>query len=296
MIRQSTVICITLAFAISLAAAQNAPAPQAKLSAAEIVGKNVAARGGLQAWRAVQTMSLSGNLGAGGNQRAPLAAPPPDGRSVRKTAASRPADEVQLPFVMELQRPRKMRFELQFNGQTAIQVFDGANGWKLRPFLNRRVVEPYTADEMKTASMQADLDGPLVDYDAKGTRVELAGMEQVEGRDTYKLLLTMKNGQAMHVWIDAATFLEAKVEGQPRRLDGTDHPVEVYYRDYRPVSGLQIPFVLETQVLPVAKTALGFKDPPVPAEKIIVDKVVVNPRFDEAHFSKPEAGVATSAR
>ena len=41
---------------------------------------------------------------------------------------------------MELKRPRKMRFELQFNGQTAVQVFDGANGWKLRSFLNRRVV------------------------------------------------------------------------------------------------------------------------------------------------------------
>jgi len=63
---------------------------------------------------------------------------------------------------------------------------------KLRPFLNRREVEAYTADEMKVASMQADLDGPLVDYAAKGTKVELAGMEKVEDRDTYKLTLTMK--------------------------------------------------------------------------------------------------------
>ena len=70
--------------------------------------------------------------------------------------AQRPLDEVQLPFVMELARPGKMRFELEFAGQTAIQVFDGANGWKLRPFLGRRVVEPYTTDEMKAASLQAD--------------------------------------------------------------------------------------------------------------------------------------------
>ena len=144
--------------------------------------------------------------------------------------------------------------------------------------------------------MQADLDGPLVDYAAKGTRVELAGMEKVEDRDTYKLKLTMKNGQAIHVWIDAQTFLEAKIEGQPRRLDGTDHPVEVYFRDYRPVNGLQIPFVLETRVLPVAKTALGFKDPPVPAEKTIIEKVVVNPKLDESLFSKPEIGVASNAK
>jgi len=199
------------------------------------------------------------------------------------------------PVIMELERPGKMRMELQFNGQTAIQVYDGANGWKLRPFLNRRVLEPYTTEEMKMSSMQADVDGYLVDYAAKGTHIELVGMEKVEDRDTYKLKLTMKNGQAIHDWIDAQTFLEAKVEGQPRRLDGVYHPVEVYYRDYRPVSGLQIPHILETKVLPVARTAQAFKDPLVPTEKIIIEKVVVNPKLDEKHFSKPEIVVAPNA-
>jgi len=111
------------------------------------------------------------------------------------------------------------------------------------------VVEPYTTDEMKSESMQADLDGPLVDYAAKGTKIELDGVERSRTGDTYKLKLTMNGGQSIHVWIDAQTFLEAKIEGQPRRLDGIYHPVEVYYRDYRPVSGLQVPYVLETKVL-----------------------------------------------
>ena len=301
MIRKSLVICISWALAISLASAGEIPASQAKLSAADIADKNVAARGGLQAWRSVHTMSLAGKLGAGGNQRATLPVPAPAAPKSSKQKfnqsmfSTRPVDEVQLPFVMELERPRKMRMELQFNGQTAIQVYDGANGWKLRPYLNRRVVEPYTPDEMKMASMQADLDGPLVDYAAKGTQIELAGMEKVEDRDTYKLKLTMKNGEAIHVWIDAQTFLEAKIEGQPRRLDGTYHPVEIYFQDYRAVNGLQIPHVLETKVLPVTKTALGIRDTPVPAEKIIIDKVVVNPKLDQSHFSKPEIGAASKA-
>jgi hypothetical protein len=90
-----------------------------------------------------------------------------------------------------------------------------------------------------------------------------------------------------HVWVDAQTFLEAKIEGQPRRLDGAYHPVEVYYRDYRPVSGLQIPFVLETRVLLVAKTALGLRDAPVPPEKIVIDKVAVNLKLDDPLVTKP---------
>jgi hypothetical protein len=296
MFRKSLAICISLVFGVSLTAAGGETASQAKLSAAAIVEKNVAARDGLQARRGVQTMSMQGRLGAGGNRRATIPVPVPDQKSSRQALPTRPAEEVQLPFIMELKRPRKMRMELQFNGQTAIQVYDGANGWKLRPFLNRRVVEPYTTEEMKISSMQADVDGYLVDYAAKGIQIELVGMEKVEDRDTYKLKLTMKNGQAVHDWIDAQTFLEAKVEGQPRWLDGVSHPVEVYYRDYRPIGGLQIPHILETKVLQAARTAKGFKDPPVPAEKITIEKVVVNPKLDENHFSKPEIAVAPNTK
>jgi hypothetical protein len=291
MLRRSLGICMCLGFVVGLAVAADVPASRAKLSAAEVVEMNVVARGGLQAWRAVQTMSFEGKLGVGGNRRATLSMPNPDPRAAQRSGAAplpvRPAEEAQLPFVMDLTRGHKMRFELQFNGQTALQVFDGTNGWKLRPFLNRREVESYTPDEMKSASMQADLDGHLIDYAAKGTRIELVGMDKVGDRDTYKLKLTLKNGQAIHVWIDAETFFETKIEGQPHRLDGTYHPVEVYFRDYRAVSGLQVPFVLETKVLPVTKTALGFRDTPVPTEKIIIEKVVVNPKLDESLFKRP---------
>jgi len=293
MLRRMLAVLIFPAFALSLLAGPDTPVAVPKLSAAAIVDKNVAARGGLQAWRSVQTMTLTGKLGAGGNQRATLSIPV---AGVHKTQEAdlpqRRAEEVQLPFVMELKRPSKVRFELQFKGQTAVQVFDGSQGWKVRPFLNRNDVEPFSPEEMKTASAQGELDGPLIDYAAKGTQIESDGTEKVEGRDTYKLKLTLRSGDVTHVWVDSQTFLEAKVQGRPRRLDGTYHPVEVYYRDYRPVNGLQIPFVLETRVLPVAKTAMGLRDTPVPPEKIIIDKVTVNPKLDDSQFAKPQIETA----
>src|SRR5882672_3581819 len=296
MIRKSLVVfvvCASLSLAISLFAAGDIPSPGANLSTAAIVDKNVAARGGLQAWRAVQTMSMEGKVGAGGNQRATLPVPVPGKRANQSILPQRPPQEAQLPFMMELKRPRKMRLELQFNGQKAIQVFDGTNGWKLRPFLNRRVVEPYTTDEMKSESLLSDLDGPLVDYAVKGTKIEFDGVEKVEDRNTYKLKLTMKSGQSIHVWIDTQTFLETKIEGQPRRLDGIYHPVEVYYRDYRPVNGLQIPFLMETKVLRLAQGSAMLRDPSVPPERITIDKVVVNPNLEESRFSKPDSGMAS---
>ena len=300
MLRKTVGTFISLALVIAVAAAgETSPSP-ANLSAAAIVDRNVEARGGLQAWRAVQTMSLMGKLTAGGNQRTALPVPMADRRANQRSGKtafpSRPSEEAQLPFLMELKRTRKMRLELQFNGQTAIQVFNGVNGWKLRPFLNRREVEPYTPEEIKTSSSQADLDGFLIDYAAKGTQIELVGREKVEDRDTYKVKLTMKNGEPIHVWIDAQTFLEAKIQGQPRRLDGIYHPVEIYYRDYRPVNGLQVPHLMETKVLPAAPAAKGIKEFTVPTEKIVIEKVIVNPKLDESLFSKPQVTGTSNAK
>jgi hypothetical protein len=296
MFRKSLTIFIFMAFAGSLTAARETAPLESKLTAAEIADRNVAARGGLQAWRAVQTMSYTGKMAAGGNRRAALPMPMPDRKASQQMPSIRPVDEVLLPFLMDLKRGGKMRIELQFNGQTAVQVYDGVNGWKLRPFLNRRVVEPYTPQEAKMASMKADLDGPLVDYTAKGSKVDLVGMEKVDDRDTYRLKVTTKNGSAMDVWIDAQTFLETKMGGQPRRFDGVYHPVEVYFRDYHAVNGLQIPFVLETKVLPVAQTGQKSMTPPIPVEKTVIEKVAVNPNLEESRFSKPDVGAASSAK
>jgi len=263
---------LVLVFSASMAA--EAPPSVAKLTAEQVVAKNVAARGGLQSWQAVQTLSMSGKMDAGGNESSARLAVQ-GGKLGGVQLPKRPKEQAQLPFRMELKRTRKSRLEIDFRGKTAIQVYDGTKGWKLRPFLNRHEVEPFTADELKAAGMQSDLDGPLVDYAGKGTTVALEGTDKVDGNDAYRLKLTFKNGSVQHLWIDAKTFLEAKIEGTPRRLDGKFHPVEVYYRDFRPVSGVTIPFVMETKVQGIKQT-----------EKILVEKATVNPAVEDSRFAK----------
>jgi hypothetical protein len=259
----------------------------AQLSAAQIVERHVAARGGLQAWRGLQTLSVSGKMDAGTgdsitrsikishSRRAP-------GPKVAVDAA--PADtseadkQVQLPFVMEMKRPGKSRVEIEFAGKTAVQIYDGTQGWKLRPFLNRSDVEPFTQQEAKSEADRGDLEGPLVDYAAKGTKVALEKVEPVEGHDAYKLKLTMKTGKVQHVWIDTQSFLDVKIDGIPRRMDGRMHNVWVYQRDFRKVDGLMMPFVLETAVE-------GYRE----THKMLIEKVAVNPKLDDARFAKPSA-------
>ena len=249
--------------ALGAPAARAAEAKQsAGLTAAQIAERNVKARGGLKAWRAVRALKLSGELDAGGKS------------------------DPKLPFALYLQRPRKSRLELTFASKSAVQVYDGTQGWKLRPFLNRDDVEPFKPDELASAASAAELDGLLVDYARKGTRIELVGTEKVEGKKTYKLKLTLNGGRQRFVWVDASTFLETKISGDPRKLDGRPHPVAVFSRDYRTVDGLKIPFVQETVVDGVKQR-----------HKLVVKAVTVNPPLKDELFGKPTAAMArVSAR
>jgi hypothetical protein len=255
MVKKQFLLCLAVLICLPMTAAiahgQNSGTDE--LTADQVIARNAAARGGLEAWRAVQTMKLSGNIDAGG--RSPL----------------------QLPFVMELQRPRMTRLEITFQGKKAVQVYDGTNGWKIRPFLGRNNVEPFSEAELSQASQQQELDGPLLDYAAKGSAAELLGTEPVENHPAYKLRLTLKNGQTRDIWVDAQSFLEIKMQGLPRRLDGKPHKVETWFRDYRNVDGLQVPFVIETSVD-------GVKD----SHRMTVEKVVVNPKLAETAFTKPQ--------
>lgn len=251
---------LALSMCIAALAPPPARAAEAKgtgLSAAQIADRNVTARGGLKAWQAIGTLKLSGELDAGGKA------------------------EAKLPYVLYLKRPHKSRVELTFAGRSAVQTWDGAHGWKFRPFLNRDDVEPFTPDEARSAASSAELDGPLVGYAKKGTRVELMGTEKVEGRRTYKLRLTSKDGTQRLLWVDASTFLEAKISGERRKLDGRPRDVAIYYRDYRTVKGLKVPYVLETAVEGVKRRY-----------RITIRTVTLNPPLDDAMFDRPPVAVA----
>jgi hypothetical protein len=251
-------------------ATQAAKAPPPKLpamTAEQIVERNVAARGGLAAWKAVQTMSWVGKMGAGGRTYAAVS---PKGHLEQKEHA-----EVELPFKLYYKRPMKSRLELVFDGQSAVQTFDGANGWKLRPYLGRSDWEPFKAEELKQAMQEPGIDGFLIDHAAKGARVDNAGTDTIEDHAAYKLKVTRKDGQVRYVWVDAQSFLDIKTDGEPRRLDGRMHAVAVFLRNYQHDGNLMIPHLQETVVEGIPNS-----------EKVTLEGVTLNPHLDDTLFSK----------
>lgn len=267
----------------------------AERDARRIAEKNAAARGGRDAWQKVRSLVLSGRLDAGvPRDQAKLAQDAIRNRNAnaRRAAARRAlvsgggsvtVKPVQLPFSLALARTRRTRLEIRFAGDTAVQVFDGQQGWKLRPFLGRREVESYTPAELEQAREQTDLDGPLMDYTATAQKLELVGTEKVDGHDTHKIAVTTRSGAVRHVWVDTQTNLELRSD-TTRQVNGKPRTVWTYYRDYRPVEGLQIPHTLETMVEGIPT-----------AEQILIDKVEVNPPLPESRFAKPSPEVVAAA-
>jgi hypothetical protein len=228
-------------------------APPTELTAEQIVEKHVAARGGRQAWRAIQSMKIVGEFEA------------PNAMATKR------------PFMLELKRGRKTRLEIDVEGTKAVEVFDGTRGWKIRPYVGRSEVAPMTPIEIGKAAEQQDLDGPLIDHADKGVTLQSEGREAVRGHDTYRLKLTTKDGRVRRTWIDTSSFLEVKRGIYPRRIGQTLHPESEYYSDYRSVEGLLIPFDIQTVVEGTDK---------VP-RKMVIERVVLNPSIDDQAFAEP---------
>src|SRR5262245_45937296 len=220
-----------------------APAPlpaKPPLSVEQIVEKNIAARGGLEGWRKIETMAWAGHV-----QGAAESTPP-------------------MPFVMELKRPNKTHFEISTIDKRFTRIFDGTNGWRLRPGGNGLPeLKPFSKEEIAFARDEHVIDGPLVDYDAKGVAVKLAGLDEIDGRKAYLLEVTLRGGASRRVWVDAETFLDCRVDRPSTSPLTQGAPVSVYYRDFRPVDGLLIPHTIET------RSSSGG----APAQTLVIDRV-----------------------
>ncbi len=214
----------------------------------EIIAKNVQAHGGMEKLKAVQSVRISGKLSAG---------------------------SFRAGFMQESKRPDKVREEQLIQGLAAVQAYDGKTGWQVNPFGGRRDAELLSQDDLKGLIIDADIDGPLVDYRDKGHKAELLGHDSVEGTDCYKIKLSLKNGDVRYYFLDTDSFLELKIETQTS-IRGTVQYAETYFGDYEGVKGLYYSFAFESG-------AKGDTN----RVKFAVDKVEINVPLEDSLFAMP---------
>lgn len=208
----------------------------------EVVASNLEAKGGEEAWMALETGRMTGNMRMGGGA----------------------AGALEMPFSVEFKKPHKIRLEFTMQGMTAIQAFDGEIGWAILPFLGKTEPEEMAEDQVKQLKNQADFEGVLVNYEEKGHTVELVGQEEVDGTPAYKLKVTRADGDVDYLYLDEEYFVEFKMEAQ-REVQGSEMTIATVLGDYKEVDGLLFAHSMEMsfgggdaqQVITIEKIELG---------------------------------------
>jgi hypothetical protein len=163
-----------------------------------------------------------------------------------------------------------------------VQAYDGTSFWSINPFTGSSEPQKGSEDEVREAKDDADLDGELVDYKAKGNTVELVGKEDFEGTSVYKLKVTAKNGDVGYYFLDAGSFLSLK-EAAKRKIQGTEVEIESLPSDYKAVNGVMMAHSLEQKVN--GKTAA----------QMTFDKIEANTKIDDSIFKMPAKAPAADA-
>jgi hypothetical protein len=220
-------------------------------TADELIAKNIEARGGLEKIKAIKTIRATGKIkGFGGRV---------------------------LSMGEENARPDLVRVTTTVQGMTAIQAYDGTTGWQVEPFGGKKDPELMGEDSLRDLLLDADFDGPLIDYKEKGSTVEYLGHDVVDGDDALRLKVTLKNGDIIYDYLDPDTFIEIRREIQQFIRGSVRERVESL-GSYKPVAGVMFPFAIAT----------GSRNVP-DAQTTAVQKIEVNVNIDPADFAVPES-------
>ncbi len=242
-----SILCAALLLSL---AGQAAGAPTVD----ELVDRHLEARGGLAKVRALRSLRFTGHTLSGG--------------SFQQESA----------WGQVLARPGKVRTETTLQGLTQVEAFDGREGWTLNPFEGRRDAERSSADASKDLARQSDFEGALIDWKAKGHKVESLGAEEIDGTRAYKLRVTRKDGDVQTFWLDPDFYLTIRVATE-EKVRGVERTYEADYGSWHQVAGVWFPFSID----------VGGKNRPRYFH-IVIEKAEANVEVEDALFSFPPAG------
>jgi hypothetical protein len=215
----------------------------------EIVARHVKARGGREALSALRTVRMTGRAVAGSGREA----------IVRR----------------EWSRPGRLRTEFAFQGTTGVYAWDGARGWQVSPLDGGFEPKPLTPEAAELMAEQADVEGPLVDWKAKGHKLTLVGKKALPVGEADEIAVTLKSGVVRRLFVDRATGFVVRSEST-RKLRGHELVFETVFGDYRETGGVFFARTIET----------GVQGRPQRL-RVTVDSVVTNTPIDDSRFRTP---------
>lgn len=228
------------------------PAVAQEASLDDVLKGYYKAVGGIDAWKAVNTVKATGTRQLGPGMEA--------------------------PFVMTAMRPKNFRVEFTLQGMTGIMAYNGETAWMVMPFMGKTEPEVMPDFMAKEIINEADIDGPLIGYKEDGHQVELLGTADTEGTTAYKLKVTLKNGDVQYWYLDSEYYVPIKLEGTSLGMNGAEMEFEAILSDYKEVGGLMMAHSVETRQKGAPSGMF-----------VTIESVEVNAAVDGDSFNMPKA-------
>ncbi len=135
------------------------------------------------------------------------------------------------------------------------------------PFQGQKAPEPITADDLKEAQDDLDVQGSLIDYKTKGHTIEYLGTDDVEGVDALKLKETLKSGKVVTIFIDPKTYYIIRTISK-QKANGKEVDVTTNLSNYQKLpEGIFVPWTIG-----------------LPFGELKLTKVEINKPVDESIF------------
>lgn len=225
----------------------------------DLIARHVQARGGMEALRAIKSVRMTGKLR-------------PDGF----------AGEIK--YVETIARPGQIRTDATLQGLTIVQAYDGKAGWQIQPFQGRKDAEKLSDDDLKSLTEEADFEGGLVDYKAKGNTVQYLGQEDIDGAPALAIRVSLKNGDQQVYYLDPDAMLTIRIE-TTQVVRGAEQRSVADYGAYEKVAGVYFPY----EVAAGPKTSSQ-------RQRISYDTVEANVPADASLFAQPGGAPAPAAK
>ena len=145
------------------------------------------------------------------------------------------------PSTTQIINGKAFRLDYEINGQKSTQVYTDKGGWQINPFMGAVTAQPIPEDMYKQSKGQLYFTGPLFNYAARGTKIELVGKEG----DTYKLKITNTDSVETMAYIDANSYYLTKITRQTNFM-GQSMELSVSFSNFKKADlGITIPYTTE---------------------------------------------------
>ncbi len=146
---------------------------------------------------------------------------------------------MEMPMVMWMKNPNKIKSVTTFNGQEMVQAFDGEKGYVVSPMTGSTEPVEMTADQVNQTLRSSMFQNYMASYFKNG-QLALAGEDKVNDKPVYKIKATVEGGTVIDMFIDKSSYLLVKTSTTTSQ-GGMTITMDSYPSDYKETNGLLIP-------------------------------------------------------